>query len=251
LFEKRFSYETYCLDANDRDEPLRLYIDNLISLADAHSQVPVFQFNRSLLRSGWLSRHFSSRNLLLLRNAPDIWSSFNTDAGRYYVTALCIILGQNIDTCLLGPIARTFGIPYFRSDDVAEEFRYYRSIAAERVDSLHMAFTAFYCVTALVNMTVADCIIDMTEITGNRKVRATVETRLRMLGIDIGLADVRMPSYEDLPSQEPPDIGDEVKEVRRILQLSPIWPRVPVATFRRHLPFLGPSAQLMYEAFLD
>ncbi|MGA7415096.1 MAG: hypothetical protein WBW33_31790, partial [Bryobacteraceae bacterium] len=75
-FEKRFSYQSYCLGPRSSDPPQLRYIRNLIEAAWRGQQRPVFKFTRGLMRAGWLQANFPSYTILLLRRPLDIWKSF-------------------------------------------------------------------------------------------------------------------------------------------------------------------------------
>ena len=72
LFQVDFSYQRYILEENEAYPSLELYINNLLCFARTHRQQPVLQFNRGLLRTGWLAKHFPSVTILILRDPRQI-----------------------------------------------------------------------------------------------------------------------------------------------------------------------------------
>jgi SAM-dependent methyltransferase len=199
-FEKSLSYQRYCLEEDSSDETLQQYIANLIDFADHEGQIPVLQFNRALLRSRWLTRQFNPINILLLRRPIDVWKSilsFDTS----FVTLLCVILGQNQTSSPLSCLARWLEVPYYIGETIEDDYAYYFPCAKKHLDALYPLFYCFYLLTCLSNITIADCIVDMTEVSEDPQSGSAAEQRLRNLGLKVSLSDCKLPTYTTpLPS---------------------------------------------------
>ncbi|MGH9552796.1 MAG: hypothetical protein ACRD3W_25680, partial [Terriglobales bacterium] len=172
-FLKAFSYEQYCLEPGARSPSLHRYIENLIAFAVAHGQVPLLQFNRALLRSGWLSQTFQARTILLLRNPLDIWQSF-LSVNDYFVAGICLIIGQNRKHRILRKIAERYDVPMFRGTSFIEEGEFYSLFALSKLDELYPMFYELYMLTCIYNSAFADCVIDMNAISADPEKRRLV-----------------------------------------------------------------------------
>ena len=200
-FEQRFAYERYCLADDASDEPLRRYVAHLLAFAAAKGQTAVLQFNRSLLRSGWLKRHFPSTSILLLRRPIDVWRSFRT-LDPYFGAVLLQIVSLNRDHPYLGKLACEHAIPRHQTQSAPERHALFRDYFVQRADDLYPLFYEFYLFTCIHNMRRADCVMDMNAITESPSARVASEQRLAECGITLSLDDCRMPRYADLTAQE-------------------------------------------------
>lgn len=212
-FRKALSYERYCLQEQDEDAELRRYVANLIAHAEGRGQRPVLQFNRGLLRAGWLKRNFASVQILVLRRPLNIWRSFARFAGHGFHAYMCAILGQNQQKHPLTHLPRWLDIPRHLRASFAEEYPLYQQFAATNVHRLYPAFFDFNLVATLHAARHADCILDLDELSVNPAARAAAGERLGALGIGMSLDDCAAPSYErdasPPPAQQPPEIGDD------------------------------------------
>ena len=197
-FEKSFPYQQYCLGEAEQEESLRGYIGELLVLALANGQTPVLQFNRSLLRAGWLTAHFNPINILLLRRPLDVWKSFLSFEDRYFPTVIAMIAGQNQHHPLLHELVKRHGVPFFRGETLQAEYGFYHDYASRNLEKLYPLFYEFYVLTSVYAARYADCIIDLNEITESPSSRQAVGQKLRALGIEISLDDCRLPAYTDL-----------------------------------------------------
>jgi hypothetical protein len=200
-FEKRFSYENYCLDEDKEDEPLRRYIANLIAHASRHGQRAVLQFNRSLFRLGWLRRHFPSVNILLLRRPADVWRSVLSFADCSFAGVFYILLGQNRAKPPLCFLPEWTSIPCFAGETIDRDYAFYRPAVMQNVGKLYPAFFDFYVTATIQAASLADCILDIDEISANPQVCKLAEKRLAELGAAIAMDDCRVPSERGVSSQ--------------------------------------------------
>lgn len=238
LFDKRLSYESYCLDEGSPDSVLYAYISSLVSYATNRDEIPVFKFNRSLFRSQWLKKHFLSRNILVLRRPIDVWRSMVMQ-GSYYYASLCLILGQNQTHPFLAPIAKEYRIPFFRSDDILEERRYYLSYAARNWMDLYSMFYLFYISSIIHNLVLSDCIIDMDRVNRSSDGQRSALERLRRIGFEIALSDFHMRCYEELSRTEQKYVENEPTLRSFIAHRMPSSLRIDSETWSVHQESLG------------
>jgi adenylyl-sulfate kinase len=250
FFEKPLSYERYFLAENDRDGPLHSYIQNLIDHAALHNQTAVLQFNRGLLRAGWLTRQFNPINILVLRRPCNVWRSFLSIPDPYFVRALFTILGQNALRPPLSYLPRWIEIPCRIRKTIEEDFAFYGPLALQGAAKFYPSFFDFDVLTTFHCARYADCILDLDEISSNPVARAAAENRLRDLGISIALDDCHLPSYP-LASGEQREWLAYENFSRRFLgcifierQIS--LPRERLAEFR---PFLSPYFRDLFHEF--
>jgi adenylyl-sulfate kinase len=194
-FEKALSYERFCLQEDERDDALHRYIANLISCATGKKQRPVLQFNRSLLRCGWLARNFSPVNILVLRDPASIWKSMLSFADGSFVGVLCIVLGQNKLKAPLKYLPDWLDLPCRVGRGIQDDYAAYAPIAAELTRRMYTSFFDFYLAATLHCARYADCILDIDELSSNRDARTAAEMRLRHFGIEMSFSDCFVPSY--------------------------------------------------------
>ncbi len=194
-FQKSLSYERYCLGQTEEDEDLRRYIGKLNEYAARHGQRAVFQFNRALLRAGWLAENFFGVHVLLLRSPLGVWKSFKSFEAGYFQTRICTILGQNQSKPPIKYLTPWLDFPHEKRETIDEEYDCYHSFAGKNEDRLYPSFFDFYLLSMVHCAQHADCILDLEEISRNPAVRQAATDRLRELGIEISLADCNLPCY--------------------------------------------------------
>ena len=195
FFEKPLSYERYCLEETEEDPALHRYISYLIEFASLHGQTAVLQFNRGLLRSGWLTRNFQPINILVLRRPANVWKSFLSFDSHSFTTLLTMVVGQNQHRAPLKYLPRWVEIPYQSGMRFEEDFAFYQPIAAALEPELYPVFFDFYLLSTLHCARYADCILDLDEISTNPRARRAATERLRDLGIRMDLEDCNLPRY--------------------------------------------------------
>jgi hypothetical protein len=196
-FDDKLPYARYCLSADDVDEPLTRYIDGLIAHARTHNQVPVFQFNRSLLRSDWLRERYSGFHILLVRDPNDVWISLRAQS-PYFLAAICLIVSENSEHPWMRPFARHWSLPSAGSRKLAKQFEYFGAYARVIGHDLLPLFHAFYVYTIIHSVEIADIVIDMTQVSSDAAARRDVECALRASDIHLDLSDCKLPVYKRL-----------------------------------------------------
>lgn len=196
FFEKPLSYERYCLAESEKDAALHRYIRNLIEHARRHKQRPVLQFNRGLLRCGWLTHNFSPINILILRRPANVWKSFLSFTDGSFAGVLCIVLGQNRSKWPLKALPDWLDLPCRIGPAIEDDYATYSPIAVDLTSRMYPAFFDFYLASTLHCARYADCILDVDELSSNPAARAAAKRKLRQFGIDMDFSDCSVPSYE-------------------------------------------------------
>jgi hypothetical protein len=107
-FDRRFAFDRFALDAQDRHPALERYLKGLIGYAAAQERRPVLGCNRTWLRPAWIKARFGSYDVYVERDPQAIWASYkrHSEAGNYnYFTNLHLILERNGHHPLFAPIA--------------------------------------------------------------------------------------------------------------------------------------------------
>jgi len=250
-FAKSFPYQRYCLEEHESDEPLRHYIADLLIFALAHGQTPVLQFNRSLLRVGWLTAHFNPVNILLLRRPIDVWASFLSFENRYFPTMICLIVGQNQHHPLLQPVASRFGVPAFCGETLRSEYDFYYRYATHRLGNLYPLFYEFYLLTLIYAVRYAHCILDLNQLSESNLSRMQAVERLHALGVDVSLVDCRLPVYDDLPPALEKWLAYEETGCEHLKQCLPSRAHISRSRFESHADIIGPYFREILAGFVD
>jgi hypothetical protein len=247
-FQKPFSYQRYCLQETEEDADLRRYVGNLIGYAASKEQTPVLQFNRGLLRAGWLARNFHSVQILVLRNPLDVWKSFTRFEGRPFETYLCTLLGQNQDKSPVSHLPSWLEFPRDVCDTFEQECSSYLPFAAANKELLYPSFFDFYLLSIVHCAQFADCILDLGGITRSSSIRKAATDRLRELGIEINLEDCALPSYPSEAADEESiayeRFGKEFLQRRLPLDIS-----MSTQKFAAHSPLLSDYFRTLLSGF--
>ncbi len=239
FFEKALSYERYCLQEEDKDEALYRYIANLISQAGREKQRAVLQFNRSLLRAGWLTRHFSPVNILVLRSPANVWKSMRSFADGSFAGVFCIALGQNKLKPPLKYLPDWLDLPCRIGRSIEDDYAAYASISAEPAPRMYPSFFDFYLVSILHCARCADCILDIDELSANRAARKAAQKRLRQMGIEMDFSDCAAPSYELASNEEREWLAYEGFSRSFLRKRIPSTFLLPAKAFNANRPLLG------------
>ena len=240
FFEKRFSYETYCLDETADDEALRRYISNLIEHAGRRGRQPVLQFNRSLFRAGWLRRNFpNSVNILLVRRPADVWKSVLSFTELSFVGVFCIVLGQNRAKAPLKFLPEWICIPAYAGATIEDDYVFYKPLTIQNAPKLYPMFYDFFVAATLYAAKFADCVLDMDEISTNASARQRAEDGLRECGLPIRLGDCSLPSNPPAGPQEREWLAYEEFARTFLPHFLPRSVSLPYERFLTHRPMLG------------
>jgi hypothetical protein len=111
-FDQSFSFKSYFLDRNDKNDKLFDYIEFLKNYANARV---VYQFCRSALRTGWFKNNFNSLNIYLVRDPRDQWMSYSTlgDNNYFNITNLIILCSSQDE--IVKNFLRNLGIVKYES----------------------------------------------------------------------------------------------------------------------------------------
>lgn len=229
-FQKHFSYQRYHLNPDASDPQLEAYVLSLLRLAWSNHQRPVLQFNRALMRAGWLARRFKAHTILLLRSPFDTWKSFLSFENLYFPTVISMIIGQNGEDPAVRDIARAHEIPCYLADSMGEEHQCYLAFVKSQLGRLYPAFYEL-CILANIHAAAyADVVIDVNEVSQNPKVRAFVTAELGRIGADISLEDCAVPNYVVASPEEKLWLSSEDTSARTLL--SSITPRPNISAER-------------------
>ena len=106
-----FAYKKFILHPEDTHHRLKRYIEHLNAHAQKRGCVPVFGFNRTVLRQGWCAQNFDALNIYIDRDPRQIWNSYQMKVAQgnytFYQTWL-LILEHNRAHPLLAPLAQHF-----------------------------------------------------------------------------------------------------------------------------------------------
>jgi adenylyl-sulfate kinase len=238
FFGKPLSYERYCLEETEEDAHLRRYIANLIRHAMRHQQRAVLQFNRGLLRCGWLTRNFSPVNVLVVRRPANVWKSILSFTDRSFIGALCIVLGQNKAKWPLKFLPDWLDLPCRIGPAIEDDYAAYAPIAAELASRMYPAYFDFYLASILHCARYADCILDIDELSENPAARVAAQRSLRKFGIDMDFTDCSVPSYDLTSADEREWIAYEDFAHRFLRATLPADLLLPKKTFA-HRPLLS------------
>jgi hypothetical protein len=247
-FRKYFPYERYCLTPDECDEPLRAYVANLINLSKIREKTPVLQFNRALLRAGWLRRQFGGSTILLLRRPLDVWRSCRSFPNRYFLATFSCILGQNQRCPIVAGIAGPMGVPYFVSESFREDYEVYYKWTLAHENQLYPFFYQFYILAAIECAKYSDCILDLNALSTDVEIRGNVAHRLTELGAPVSFSDCAIPLYDDLTAQEQESLGQEHALRRQLQGAAPDLGLAPSIN-RMHQGFLSPYFRDVFNEF--
>lgn len=246
-FREEFTFDTYCLDADESNPDLAAYIQGLLDFAEQHQEIPVLQFNRSLFRSAWLSAHFAPLNLLLLRNPFDTWKSLLMN--EYFPGGVCRIVGQHRNRSCLRAIAERWKVPYVEGTyDECEAA--YRAFFNQHGDGLYPMYFALSMVSVLYNLPHTDIVLDINAISGSEAARHEVEAQLREHGIDVSFEDCSIPRYSSGESEMAARQEQEQNILDFLRGAYQSRRRELQPQYRRHAAVLSPDLQSALDRIL-
>jgi hypothetical protein len=245
LFQKRFSYDDFCLEEHDDHPALKAYVDSLLRFAPRR---PVFKFCRSTLRARWLRRHFDALHLYLLRDPRMQWESYLSANREYFCATSLLIHAKNHASPLLSPFQRLAYVPRYHSESVRAEIDFYVPLLRfYDLDQQYGLTYAIWLVSLTEMMVMADRVVDMDLLTTDQDARKRTETWLSAHGVVMDLGDCRLPAYARMSLSA----GVMEKMERRVQtvfrrELRSRYPDMEAA-IRRHGPQLAPRHHRLLE----
>lgn len=215
LFQKRFSYDDFCLRENDEYSELKSYLESLMRFAPTR---PSFHFCRSTLRARWLKKTFDSVNVYVLRSPRHQWESYITFDERYFNVVTMLIAGKHFRSPLFQPLHTWLYIPSFGHEDIQAEFSFYSYILAHySLEEQYLVFYYVWLLSFLEALVVADVIIDIDLLSADRRLRRALESELAARGISVTFDDCCVKRYGSftLAAQEMEHIEATVARVLR------------------------------------
>lgn len=200
LFQKRFCYQHYYMDADERDEQLRAYLASLFEQPSPPRGRIVVKCTRSALRALWLSRQFSGTHIYAFRSPRLMENSYFSFRGysNPYIRDFALIVGQNARHRLFAELARWSGLEEFVATTLEQEYIHYRSALLRqrgvRYDrQYHFECLCFFWAVALALATrYADLIIDMDALADRRIQKHTEAEICSRTGMTVDLSDYRV-----------------------------------------------------------
>ena len=162
-FNERFVAEEFCYNGNNPE--LKLYIDTLIDKAKAQ---PLFQFNRSALRTKWFKNNYEdSINIYLLRNARDNFASFERyiNIDNVFFSAMDLVIIQyNLNQPVFSWLSKYIDLSSLKVGiESAIETCSEQVVTLTSTDRYMLFYTIWY-VSLLFNSVYADFILDVNKL---------------------------------------------------------------------------------------
>ena len=128
-FKKNFSFDLFCLRKKELNQ--KRYIDHLIK--NAASKIPLFQFNRSAMRTGWFEVEYpDSLNIYIARYPRDQWQSYfellkKTNDTIFYIMDIMIASKNTSHECFK-MLSEYFPLIKYHDKDFKNEKEFYRIV---------------------------------------------------------------------------------------------------------------------------
>lgn len=164
-FRKELSFDWFCWPSGVENPAQKRYVDFLIE--SAGSRIPLLQFNRTALRTGWFkSAYPDSIHIYLCRNPRDQWQSYSalgarTGYDKFFLMDL-IALSKSCGSPLVRPLAAAVPLLNLPSDKYTRDEQFYQLVC--RAYSERQKYFMFYylwLVALLENHGQADTIVNM------------------------------------------------------------------------------------------
>lgn len=203
-FRKELSFDWFCQSGADECPDQKEYVDFLIQACG--EKVPLFQFNRTALRSAWFKANYpGSLNIYLYRDPRDQWQSYAGIKARtgYDVFFLMdvLALSKNRDHPLVRPLRSELPLLKYCAAEYSEEEALYRILYhAYSEEEKYLIFYYLWLQALLENALHADTMWDINELAANPEYRGRVQQWLgeRQAAVP-DFADCRITRYSTLP----------------------------------------------------
>ncbi len=183
-FDQRNSYERYLLEADESDETLARYLQNLIDAARASALRPALCFCRSQLRAGWMKRQFGGLHIAQIRNPWDQWKSF---ARHPYFNNRTLITAYCIERRRRGSFAHVTGFA-----ELVSAWENRQTARLSEIDCFAVYIT-LWLTSSIHALASSDMVIDTDQLGMSSDARRAAETELQRLGLPCDLSDCRKP----------------------------------------------------------
>ncbi|MCK4761712.1 MAG: hypothetical protein KAW12_05885 [Candidatus Aminicenantes bacterium] len=217
-FKKSFSFDEFCFNGDNPD--LKAYIDFLI--AAAGDKTPLFQFNRSSLRTGWFRDNYpGSLNFYLARNPRHQWQSYielyeRTHYLSFFVMDL-LIAGINEDSDGYRVLSRHLPLIKYEDCSVNHEISFYQLIQdAYSPEEQYLIFYYTWFLAFIENVCRADSVISIDLLCADTGYREDINARFKDWGIQgVNFADCKIPTYSRcaLPVKTMENIESKVQKM--------------------------------------
>ncbi len=218
FFRKELSFDWFCQAGSEADSEQKKYIDFLIQASGP--RVPLFQFNRTALRSAWFKAAYPrSLNIYLHRDPRDQWQSYaalreRTGYDAFFLMDI-IAMSKNREHDLIRPLWDALPLLKFDSSDYADEESFYRVLSqAYEEKEKYFIFYYLWLLALLENATHADMLWDINALSADHAYRAGVQ---RWLGgkkagsLDFSDCHITRYSAFPLPPEAMAAIEDQVQ----------------------------------------
>lgn len=195
-FKESFIAREFCYNGNNQD--LKNYIDLLIQTAEP--RIPVFEFNRSSLRTEWFKTNYKdSFNVYLMRNPRDTFTSYHsytkTD-NNYFLAMNWIFLSYNTSQPIFKWLVK-FSPIELKQYNFDKAIKYYSGKVADIPDEIHyMLFYTIWYSSLYMNMMHADLILDINKLSTDLDYREYVVSTFDKLGCNVRFDDANVPTEE-------------------------------------------------------
>jgi hypothetical protein len=204
FFMKELSFDWFCQASGEAHPGQKKYIDFLIRACG--SRVPLFQFNRTALRSAWFqSAYPRSLNIYLYRDPRDQWQSYAALQSRTGFDVFFIMdvmaLSKNRDNPRIRPLREALPLLAYHAADHAEEESFYRVLSqAYGEKEKYFIFYYLWLLALIENAAHADALWDINALADDPAYRAKVQRWLeaRKAG-SLDFSDCHITRYSCFP----------------------------------------------------
>jgi hypothetical protein len=203
-FSPELSYDRYLLRPEQTNEPLRVYIDGLITAAFVSGRIPALCFCRSQMRSAWMRKVFGGTHIAQIRNPTDQWASFNRDRGTYFTDRLLTIALQlyNLHPTCFAHIEQFARFARFMSNRPASLADQLVGMFLKKRDLLAL-FLLIWTASTLQAISHCDFVLDIDRLSNDLGYRRTVMDWFATRGCSVDFFDCASPSSVELPLPAP------------------------------------------------
>ncbi len=204
FFMKELSFDWFCQANGEAHPGQKKYVDFLIRACG--SRVPLFQFNRTALRSAWFqSAYPRSFNIYLYRDPRDQWQSYAALQSRTGFDVFFIMdvmaLSKNRDNPRIRPLQEALPLLAYHAADHAEEESFYRVLSqAYGEKEKYFIFYYLWLLALIENAAHADALWDINALADDPAYRAKVQRWLeaRKAG-SLDFSDCHITRYSCFP----------------------------------------------------